>query len=179
MIQSVGEFRLRRPEPEDRDALYRFRNDPEIVGLLGGFSSGYSKRDIEEWIELHRREQREIIWAIAREADDRCVGHVGLYQIDHRVRSAEFAILIGDRDCWGKGLGRAITKAAVAYGFSGLNLNRIHLTVLSTNQRARALYGSLGFVEEGCMRQAQYRNGAHVDVVVMGILRGEFETLEA
>jgi RimJ/RimL family protein N-acetyltransferase len=175
MSYHVGGFVLRPPEPADVEALYRYKNDPEIAEMLGGFvAGGYSSADLEDWLEFHRKHEDEVLWVIAAPEDDRCVGHVGLYKIDHRIRSAEFALMIGDRSIWGQGLGRACTKFAIDYGFRELNLNRICLTVLSTNERAIGLYHSLGFKDEGKLRQAQYKGGQYVDVWIMGMLRSEY-----
>jgi RimJ/RimL family protein N-acetyltransferase len=166
---------VRKPEPRDVEALYRQKNDAEVAGFLGGFTTGYSRKDLENWVEHHRALRNEALWVIADETSDQAVGHVGLYEIDHRIRTAEFAIMIGDKSRWGVGLGRAGTRFAVDYGFRQLNLNRISLQVLATNPRARALYESLGFVHEGRLRQAQYKNGAYVDVELMSMLRAEYE----
>src|SRR5512146_842979 len=87
---------LRKLEPEDAPNLYRFRNDPGVVSGLGGFSPGYSLQGIKEWIDRRERATDDIVWAIADRDSNACLGHVGLYRIDHRVRTCEFAILIGD-----------------------------------------------------------------------------------
>lgn len=175
MIHTIGDYVLRKPEPGDIDALYRWKNDPEIGAMLGGFSAkGYARGDLAGWIDYHNKKSNEVLWAIAHGDTGSCVGHVGLYEIDHRIRSAEFAILLGDRSVWGRGLGKACTRFAIEFGFQQLNLNRIHLTVMATNPRARGLYEKLGFVQEGCLRQAQFKNGAYIDVVVMGLLAGEY-----
>ena len=173
MNHIVGHVVLRRPEPRDIEALYAQKNDPAVANLLGGFSLGYSRRDIENWIEAHRARRDEVIWVIADQKSDTCHGHVGIYNIDGRIRSGEFAIMIGDKGVWSQGLGTDITRYVLDYAFSYLNLNRIHLTVLATNTKAIALYEKLGFQHEGVMRQAQFKQGAYVDVVVMGKLRGE------
>ena len=165
---------LRRPELRDVKSLYEYRNDPDIVQLLGGFSKGYSTKDIEDWLESHRARDDEIVWVIAEKEGDRCVGHVGLYNIDHRVRCAEFAIMIGDKACWGKGLGKQVSISVMEYGFEQLNLHRIKLTVLVTNVRAVKLYEKIGFRKEGTLRHEQYRDNQYVDVLVMGILKGEW-----
>jgi ribosomal-protein-alanine N-acetyltransferase len=175
MNYQVDGIILRRPEPADLDALYAQKNDPEIAGLLGGFTTGYSRQDLKEWLEYHRQRQDEVLWAIVRPEDNACIGHVGLYQIDNRVRAAELAILIGDSTAWGKGVGRNCTKFVVEYGFCELNLNRIHLSVLSTNERAIRLYRGLGFREEGRLRQAQYKRGQYLDVLLMALLREEYD----
>ena len=97
MTISPEQIVLRRPEPEDVEQLYVYRNDREVTDLLGGFSLGYSKQDILDWIEFHRTCKNEVVYVIAECETNRCLGHVGLYKIDHRVRSAEFGILIGER----------------------------------------------------------------------------------
>ncbi len=79
--------------------------------------------------------------------------------------------MIGDKASWGVGLGTQLSKYVVDYAFTSLNLNRVHLTVLATNPRAIAVYEKLGFQREGVMRQAQFKRGAYIDVVVMGKLR--------
>ena len=172
-MREVAGYRIRKPERTDVDALYVVRNDPEVISMLGGFSTGYSKADLEEWVEFHRNAKDEALFVIA-DATDRAIGHVGLYKINHRLRNAEFAILIGDRSIWGKGLGRAFTRFVIEYGLDELNLRRIYLEVLATNERAINLDRSLGFVEEGRLREAQWRGGRYVDVIVMGLLAEEY-----
>ena len=55
----------------------------------------------------------------------------------------------------------------------------LHLTNLinAHNERAQAAYRKAGFVEEGRLRQAMYREGVYHDILVMGLLRDEFEAL--
>lgn len=164
---------LRKPEPKDVQKLYVFRNDPEVTHLLGGFSSGYSMEDLKEWISFHRTRSDEVLWVIA-DPEDACVGHVGLYQIDYRVRKAEFAIMIGDKSLWNKGIGGQVTKAVIDFGFRQLNLHRIHLDVLASNPRAIHLYEKMGFRQEGILRDYQFKNGQYIDVIVMSILETEW-----
>jgi RimJ/RimL family protein N-acetyltransferase len=164
---------LRKLEPDDAPALYRFRNDPHVTSGLGGFSSGYSMQGIKDWIERRGNAVADLIWAVADRNTNACLGHVGLYQIDHRVRTCEFGILLGDSSKWGKGLGAEITSVVINYGFDELNMNRIELSVLASNFRAINLYERLGFVREGRKRNAQYRAGEYLDVILMSILRME------
>lgn len=179
MIIVLDRVTLRRPEPRDVEQLYVYRNDWDVICTLGGFSRGYAMKDLTDWVEYHRTRGDEIIWTIADLENDRCLGHVGLYKIDHRVRSAEFAILIGDKSRWGQGLGREITSAVLKFGFEQLNLNRIELTVLENNAAALALYRRLGFVQEGVQRQAQFRDGQYLNVVQMGLLHQEYSASES
>lgn len=174
-MHKVGEVNLRMLEPRDLDALLEQKNDPDVGGLLGGFSTGYARKDLEGWLEFHRTKRNEVLWAIA-DGQDRCLGHVGLYEVDHRVRKAEFAIMLGDRTAWGKGIGKRVSAWVVEYGFLQLNLNRIELDVLATNPRAKSLYEGLGFEHEGTKRSAQYKDGAYIDVHMMAFLRDAWES---
>jgi ribosomal-protein-alanine N-acetyltransferase len=166
---------FRRPEPRDLDALLRFKNDPEVAGLLGGFGTGLSRSDGEDWLARRRNRSDELVYVIATLAEDACLGHVGLYQIDHRIRSAEFAIMLGEREVWGRGLGKAATRWMVEFGFAQLNLNRVYLSVLDSNSRAQHVYTKIGFVEEGRLREAQYKDGRYHDVIRMAVLRREWQ----
>ena len=170
----LGKARLRKPEPSDVDALFEQKNDPEVAAMLGGFTKGYSRADLVRWVEAHAQAKDEALYVIADSTDDRCLGHVGLYKIDHRIRSAEFAILVGDKKAWGTGIGRACTSFMLKFGFEDLQLHRIYLEVLETNERARKLYESLGFLHAGKLRHAQWKNGRYLDVHVMGILEDEW-----
>ncbi|HET9956601.1 MAG TPA: GNAT family protein [Polyangiaceae bacterium] len=173
MIHELGDVRLRLPEPSDIDALYRIKNDPELAALLGGHGRGYSRADLADWISSHRSRRDEVLWVVVDSASEQCIGHVGLYCIDHRVRKAEFGILL-ERGSWGRGLGRRLTSFAIEYGFRELALSRIELNLLASNARALKTYLACGFVEEGRLRRAQFKNGRFEDVVWMGLLADEY-----
>ncbi len=166
---------LRRPEPTDVPRMYQYRNNWEVARSLYGFVPGMSRKDLDEWVEFHRQQRNEIVWVIADKGDDTCLGHVGLYNIDHRVQKADLGLCIGAADRWGKGLGKEIVAAVTTFAFSQLNLHLVRLRVLATNHRAVKLYQSLGFQQDGCLRHDQYRDGQFMDVLVMSILRTEWE----
>lgn len=174
----LGPVRLRPLENSDVDALYLFKNDPEVANLLGGFSPGLSRLDVETWLSDHRSRGDEILWAIADAETDRCLGHGGLYQIDYRVRSAEFGIVIGDKALWGNGLGGQVTRAVLDYAFDVLNLNRVSLRVLATNERAISLYRRLNFKVEGQLEAAQFKSGMYVDMILMAILKKDRDSAQ-
>jgi RimJ/RimL family protein N-acetyltransferase len=171
----VNDVILRRPEPGDVEQLYAQKNDPDAVGLLRGFALGYSRQGIAKWIEAHCRRKDEVIWVIADAQSDQCLGHTALYGIDHRVGSAELGIMLGAKDRWDRGLGKDICRRVIGYGFGMLHLNRIEVRILENNARARHVFGKLGFCEEGVLRQAQFKEGRFLDVVVMSLLREEYD----
>ncbi len=72
----------------------------------------------------------------------------------------------------GQGVGRALTEALIDLAENWLNLKRLSLVVFSDNKQAIHLYESLGFQVEGTMPRFGYGNGAWMDAIMMGRLRG-------
>lgn len=167
-MKKINDFLiLRKPDINDVEALYLLKNDEETNAQLGGFTRGYSREDIRGWIISHGNAKDECLYVIVEISSAKLIGHVGLYNIDYRIRKAEFAISIADKSSRGKGYGELCTSYMLDFGFSQLNLNRIELSLLSTNTIAYKLYSKIGFIQEGVLKQAQYKNGSYVDVILM------------
>lgn len=165
---------LRKFEEKDIASIYLFRNDPQIKRNLGGFSLGYSTEDIKKWIEFHNKSANEMMRAIVTKTDDICIGHVGFYNIDFRTRKAEFAIIVGDQNCQGKGIGKKVTKEMLRIGFKELNLHKIYLTVLESNIKAINLYKSFGFHNDGILIDEVFRDGSYHNMFLMSLLESEY-----
>jgi RimJ/RimL family protein N-acetyltransferase len=80
----------------------------------------------------------------------------------------------------GGGNGAAFFGALVDHAFATLGAARVWLDASAENPRAIRLYTSLGFREEGRLRSHWHRPalGRPVDLVLMGMLRSEWEALE-
>ena len=79
----------------------------------------------------------------------------------------------------GLGHGRACVRLLAQIAFRDLGAHRFWLDVRSANARALALYRSEGFVEEGVLRDS-VRNGAGFEsLVVLSLLKDEYEALAA
>ena len=81
-------------------------------------------------------------------------------------------LALGVDPLWqGRGLGRALTEAAVAW-CDQQGIERIELYTRADNERAIALYQSLGFEHEGTRRHfLQLADGSFVDDRIYGRLR--------
>lgn len=175
----LGEILLRKLEPHDLDQLYIYRNSPETLALLSRFSIGLSRADLACWLDFHLEQKDEVLLAIVEAKTNRCIGQVGLYQIDHRVGKAEFGILIGDSSWLSRGVGRRVSEALFSLAFDQLNLQRIWIEILGTNPRSLAVYHRLGFQAEGTLRNHDFRDGRYVDCSRMALLRSEWQELKS
>ena len=72
-------------------------------------------------------------------------------------------LFIGDKSCWNKGYGTEVMRLLLRSGFETLNLNRIFLRVDEANKGGIRAYEKAGFVHEGRLRQAVFRDGEYRD----------------
>jgi diamine N-acetyltransferase len=168
---------LRALEPGDVATTLVWRNDPHIRDQVLSFRFPVS----------HVMEARFIEKAIAGEGTGQCVagivdrtdgalcGLIYLRDIDWISRHAALGMMIGRRDRQRRGLGRRALILMLTHGFQVLNLERIYLFVAEYNQAACRLYEAAGFSHEGRMRRHVALDGSYYDLLVMGLLRPEFE----
>jgi RimJ/RimL family protein N-acetyltransferase len=107
--------------------------------------------------------------------DDRPIGTIGLFDLDLANGSAGLGISIGAAADRGRGHGTAMLRALLRFGFGELRLERIWLDVYDFNPGARRVYQRVGFVDEGVLRHAIYRDGRYRDLYRMAILREEWD----
>lgn len=115
-------------------------------------------------------DERQIVWAICH-ASDGHIGNIALQDLSFVNRNAEFAILLGDKRHWGKGVGLAAGRQIIEHGFQKLNLQRVHCGTAETNRGMIALALGLGMVEEGRRRRHLFLEGQWVDLIEFGVLR--------
>jgi RimJ/RimL family protein N-acetyltransferase len=87
---------------------------------------------------------------IIAETDGKVVGSAGIERVGHKDKvkhRAEFGISV-DKDCWGLGIGRALTRACIECAKTA-GYMQLELQAVEANERAVALYRSEGFVEYG------------------------------
>lgn len=113
--------------------------------------------------------QSQIVWAICHHSDGH-IGNVALQNISLVNRNAEFAIIMGDRRHWSKGVGLLASKAILEHGFKKLNLHRIYCGTAATNAGMKKLALKLGMKEEGIRKEHLFLDGAWVDVLEYGIV---------
>jgi len=102
------------------------------------------------------------------------VGTSYLTDIDHRHRSAEFGVLIGEAIWRGKGYGTETASLMLDYAFTALGLHSVMLTVYAFNLAGRRAYEKAGFREVGRRRQSHWMSGHYWDEIVMDCLATEF-----
>lgn len=106
----------------------------------------------------------------------RPIGLAGLFDIDYRHRSAEYAVQIGEADARGRGYGTETTRLMLDYAFTALGLHNVLLRVFEFNHAGRRAYSKAGFREIGRRAQAWMMGGRLWDVIYMECLSTGFES---
>ena len=169
---------LRPAERADIPTFVRWFSDAETTRFLAQ-RLPMSLAGEEQWFErmLQQQGKELYLFVICLLEDDRPIGTIGLHDVDHLNGGAEFGIVIGEKDLWGRGYGTDALNAIADFGFGELRLERIQLYCYAFNPRGRRSYEKAGFTLEGLLRRAHYQNGEYHDVMRMSLLRDEWEAL--
>lgn len=96
------------------------------------------------------------------------VGNCCLQSIDWINRSAEIAILIGESDARGKGIGLQTCQWMLSHAFNRLNLHRVWLGTAENNIPMLIIANKLGMMREGTCIDGIYQNGKYVNTIICG-----------
>ncbi len=170
---------LRSPEKSDYvESIVRWYNDHEVTKYLNRGINPYSVEDAAKDFESLAKETDGLTLSLCDLKSGKLIGIVGLHSQNWIARSTEFRILVGEKDFWGKGLGKEATMLMVAYAFERLNMHRVWLGVNAENKSAAETYLKTNFKIEGELREDFFRNGRFYNVLRMGLLRGEYEEVK-
>lgn len=166
--------RLTQISREHLPAYKRWFRDYEVQRLLGPLPVPMTDESEDAWYEQASTSTDTYTFSIRTLADDVLIGNCGLFNLDRKNRSAEFGIVIGEKDYWGRGYGTDAIRPLLRFAFDELNLHRVELRVYDFNERGVRAYEKLGFTHEGRRRDALWREGAYHDVIVMSLLEDEW-----
>jgi ribosomal-protein-alanine N-acetyltransferase len=171
----AGELVALRPLVEaDADGPYPgWLNDAEVSRYNSHHVYPYTPDQAREWIRSIPA-RVELVLAITLHPDQAHVGNVSLQAIDRVARSAELAILLGERSAWGRGVGFESAQLVVAHGFGAMNLHRISCGTTEENLAMRRIAEKLGMKQEGVRREAAFSEGRYVDVIEFGLLARDY-----
>jgi RimJ/RimL family protein N-acetyltransferase len=171
---------FRAPEATDLERLAGWINHPDIRRYLAQRVFPINLEAEREWLQNVSRQpqgaaREHVVMLFGLLGKEEPIGSAGLHGINWIVRRAEFGILIGDPAQWSRRFGREVTRRMAQYAFEDLNLNRVELRVNARNVRGRKAYEAAGFTLEATLRQATYADGQFDDILVMSLLREEWQ----
>ena len=161
---------------DDVEEYAEMVNDIKVsVGL--GYLSYTNIIDFESEKEFLISAKKEKMFAVRLLKNDELLGNIGFNSVDLLNRTAVIGIMLGNPNYQRKGYGIEAVKLILDYGFSFLNLRNISLSVFEYNEVAYNLYKKAGFKEAGRLRKAVEIMGKTYDVIIMDMLKEEFQSV--
>jgi RimJ/RimL family protein N-acetyltransferase len=161
---------------EDAPLLTRWFFDPEVLHWLQLSEDPAELRTSQAVRERCERMQADPFtetWRIDT-VKGRPVGQIELVDIHPLQRRAEVHVCTGEKDVWGRGYGTRAVQRLLRHAFEDRRLRRVFATADADNARVIRCFERCGFTYEGRLRRHRLRHGQPTDMVVRGILDGEY-----
>jgi len=166
---------LRPLEASDADGAYpEWLNDKQTCVGNGHHRIPYSRSNARDFISNVNGSPDSIVLAIIKKDAQKHVGNLALQDICWFSRSAELAIIVGEDEGRGNGIGFRASTLLIDHGFTELNLRSIICKTFSSNSAMIGLAKKLGMKRVGLLREAAFKNGQYLGVEIYDLLRSDY-----
>jgi RimJ/RimL family protein N-acetyltransferase len=177
---TTGRLVLRRPAPQDADALFAIYSHTEVmrywsrrplvtrdeaVAMIGNMVTGLADGTWQSW-------------AVTLEGDDTPIGVCSLFNFVTGCRRAELGYILA-RERWGQGVMTEALQSVIAHAFGALSLRRLEADADPRNVGSLRLLTRLGFVREGTLRARWEIEGEISDTAFYGLLVDDWRAARA
>ena len=168
-IPDGSRVRLTLIQEDDLEFLHKWKSQVDI---------SYVTSKAIQWISLEERQRRfrekiPSVFAIRRTIDSRFIGEISLYDLNPKNRSVGVGYFTG-ADYRQQGYTKEGLWLLLNYLFEVVELNKVMADTGAFNQASIALLESLGFRQDGCLRQHQLLDGGLYDQLLFSLLVGEW-----
>lgn len=176
MSQKINQSKIkfRKIILSDLILLKMWRNSSDIFP----YNTQYSLLNMEnqkKWFSEQKKSNENKMFMVI--FNNQPIGICGLIHFDHENKNADVAIIIGETQFHGQGIGKNVLLKLITYGFKKLNLNRIGAEIFEYNKISENLFCNLNFIFECTLRQSLWRNGKWWNINKFSILKHEFDIL--
>lgn len=149
-------------------------NDPEVTKFMETGLFPTTDKALEDFYRDIVKSKTGVMFAILTRRNNAHIGNIKLDRISWIHRYGTLGIMIGEKECWGKGYGQEACRLVLEHAFKRLNLNKVTLGVYAIHKSALRAYEAAGFKTEGRVKDILYFDGRYVDKIIMGISKNEF-----
>jgi RimJ/RimL family protein N-acetyltransferase len=155
----------------DFELFVKWINEKDIVRCLLRIVPTYRHSQLAWFQSLPN--STDIVFTVET-VDGSIIGMIGLEKINLIDGTAFTWQIIGDKKMRGRGFGTEAKTLILDYAFNTLRLEKILAEVIAFNSSSLRYNEKSGFREEGRLRSQIFREGARHDLVLLGILKDEF-----
>lgn len=156
-----------------RRLMLDWRNLPEISRWMYT-DHRITSAEHDAWFERVLASPTHHYWAVSWRSEPVGVVHLICEPGGHRT---EWGIYVAAPEARGTGAAVGAAFLSLDYAFRHIGVDRVTCEALSDNARALAVYQRIGFRREGYLRAHVARGNEVLDVVCLGLLAKEWETM--
>ncbi len=175
-ILATRELTLRPYAPEDVESLVRLCSPREIAATTALIPHPYTEEHARSFIS-HMQGGWDrgdgFVYALTRTIDGELVGSMGL-KVEQAHQRAEVGYTVAV-PCWGRGYATQALEAVLALAFGELAMRRVYAYYFVENPASGRVLEKCGLLREGVLRGHVLKWGEPHDMIVMGMLKGDWE----
>jgi RimJ/RimL family protein N-acetyltransferase len=149
-------------------------NNPEVCKYNSHHVYPYTREQALGYVAGVEGSKNNLVLAIIAKDSGAHIGNISLQKIDLISRNAEYAVILGKKEYWGKGIALEASLLLLQHGFKALDLHRIYCGTSEKNIAMQKLALAMGMTEEGRRKEALYKDGEYVDLIEYGVLKKNF-----
>lgn len=158
----------------DCELFAKWEKDPSVSEHFTMDDDRDYEHIIREYIDCDRK-GKFLQMTLFLKPDDTPIGRLVISNINERNDSLKIArIYIADPAYRFKGYGKEALQKILEYAFINLHMERVSTTYFPKNKHAELLLESLGFKDEGILRNAGKKNGKYLDLQQKSMIRSEY-----
>lgn len=145
-------------------------NDPGVNQYLESRFYPHTVKSLKKYVKSKQSDRNNVFLAIILKDGNRHIGNIKLGPIDDIHRFADIGIIIGEKDCWGKGYATEAIQLMVKYAFGKLNLHKVTAGCYAPNKGSLKAFKKAKFLQEGVRKSHCFYKGKFVDDVLLGLV---------
>ncbi len=164
---------------KDPPVVARWTNDPLWRSILVEVARPLSVEAVRRLLEKVEKQMEEMKnlfhFTLRLKQDNRLVGLARIFWIDFHNGTGVLTLGIGDSADRRQGYGSDALNLLLHFAFNDLNLHRLSAWPGADNLPFIHMAEKAGFVVEARRREAASHDGRYWDVIMMGLLRTQWE----
>ena len=175
-LLETNRLRLREIVESDAEDLFSIHGDPRLMQWFGSEplqDLAAAQNLVKTFAGWRAQPNPGTRWAIEPKDRTGLVGTCGLFSWNRNWRKCVVGYELASH-AQGKGYMAEALAVAIQWGFENMSLNRIEAQIHPNNTPSIKLAASLGFVEEGRLREVGHWGGQYHDMLQFSLLKREW-----
>lgn len=155
--------------------MVKWRNDPLVSNMLFGRQK-FTPAGQKKWFQSVKKDKCQEHFIITENNTLKPIGAVNLSKIDYENLHCDWGYYIGEPQFLMSGYAVEAEYLILNYAFDSIGMNKVYCRTLSYNKKVIGIHSKFGFKIDGVLREHYRENKSFSNVVIMSILKKEFET---